>query len=221
MTNGFPRYIAIEGPIGVGKTTLTKMLSKHLNARTVFEEFADNPFLRDFYQDRERVAFQTQTYFLVARFKQQEALRQDDLFSRATVSDYLFAKDRIFAYLNLSDAELQLYEKIYDLLRPRLVMPDLVVYLQARTEVLLTRMKMRGRDYETPVDADYLEGLMRGYNQFFFHYDETPLLVVETSDIDFKNNSDHFAAILEQIKKTKNGTQYFVPSGDAITTARA
>lgn len=210
-TSSFPRYIAIEGPIGVGKTTLTRMVAKHFGARSVYEEFSDNPFLREFYADTERVAFQTQTYFLVARYKQQEELRQHDLFSRAIVSDYLFAKDRIFAYLNLNDAELQLYEKIYDLLRPRIVVPDLVVYLQARPEVLMKRIHLRGRDMESPINAGYLERLMRGYNQFFFHYDETPLLVVETSDIDFKNDPSQFHSVLEQIRKAKSGTRYFVP----------
>ena len=207
----FPRYIAIEGPIGVGKTTLTRMLAERLGAKSVFEEFSDNPFLRDFYADRERMAFQTQTYFLVARYKQQEALRQHDLFARGIVSDYLFAKDRIFAYLNLDEEELSLYEKIYELLRPRLVKPDLVVYLQARPEVLLKRIKMRGRDMESPIDSAYLERLMRAYNQFFFHYEETPLLVVETSDIDFKADRLQLDSMVEQIRRAKAGTLYFVP----------
>ncbi len=207
----FPRYIAIEGPIGVGKTTLTRMLAERLGARAVFEEFSDNPFLREFYADRERVAFQTQTYFLVARYKQQESLRQHDLFARGIVSDYLFAKDRIFAYLNLNEEELSLYERIYELLRPRLVKPDLVVYLQARPEVLMKRIKLRGRDMESPIDSHYLERLMRAYNQFFFHYEETPLLVIETSDIDFKNESSQFESVVDQIRKAKAGTRYFVP----------
>lgn len=211
----FPRYIAIEGPIGVGKTTLTQMLAKHLSARTVFEEFADNPFLAEFYRDKDRVAFQTQVYFLVARFKQQEELRQQDLFSRAVVSDYLFAKDRIFAYMNLAEHELMLYERIYELLTPRLVKPDLVVYLQARPEVLLQRMRKRGREYELPVQATYLEELMRAYNNFFFHYDETPLLILETSDVDFKNNPEHFERVLEAIQTTREGKRQLVLPGAA------
>ncbi len=207
-----PRYVAVEGPIGVGKTTLTQKLAKHLQARVVLEEFEDNPFLREFYLDKSRVAFQTQVYFLMARYKQQEELRQFDLFNRAIVSDYLFAKDRIFAYLNLSEPELQLYEKVYDLLRPRLLKPDLVIFLQARPDVLLKRLRRRGRDFEATVDAAYLESLMRAYNQFFFRYDETPLLVVETSDLDFPNNPEHFEHLLGLIESTREGTHYHVPA---------
>lgn len=197
-----PRYIAVEGPIGVGKTTITHLLAKHMQAQVVLEEFEDNPFLREFYLDKSRVAFQTQVYFLLARYKQQEALRQPDLFNRAMVSDYLFAKDRIFAYLNLSEHELALYEHIYDLLRPRLVMPDVVVFLQARPDVLMKRLRKRGRDFEMTVEVNYLEELMRSYNQFFHHYDETPVLMVETSDMDFINNPEHFQSLVDRIKET-------------------
>lgn len=205
-----PRYVAIEGPIGVGKTTLTHMLAKELNARTVLEEFEDNPFLREFYRDKERVAFQTQVYFLMARFKQQEDLRQHDLFSRAIVSDYLFAKDRVFAYMNLSDAELQLYERIYALLRPQLVRPDLVVYLQARPEVLMRRLRKRGRDFEASIQVDYLENLMRSYNNFFFHYDETPLLIVDTSDVDYVSNRPDFEQLMSLIRQQRSGSRQVV-----------
>lgn len=211
--SGFPRYIAIEGPIGVGKTSLTHMLAKRLRARTILEEFDNNPFLREFYRDPKRVAFQTQIYFLLARYKQQEALRQQDLFSRAVVSDYLFAKDRIFAYLNLPEAELQLYERIYDLLRPRLVSPDLVIYLQARPEVLMKRLRNRGRDYEVTIEIQYLEDLMRSYNNFFFHYDESPLLVVETSEIDFVHSTKDFEELLGAVREARRGTQHYVPRG--------
>lgn len=214
-TTGLPRYIAIEGPIGVGKTTLTNKLAEHIGAKVVLEEFSDNPFLRDFYQDKDRVAFQTQVYFLVARFKQQEELRQHDLFARSIVSDYLFAKDRIFAYLNLAEAELQLYERIYDLLRPRLVKPDLVVYLQARPDVLMKRLRKRGREMEATVEVAYLDALQRAYNQFFFHYDETPLLIVETSDIDIRSNDDDFDALLGAMRRATHGTNHFVPRSRA------
>jgi deoxyguanosine kinase len=206
-----PRYIAIEGPIGVGKTTLTHFLARHLEARVVLEEFEDNPFLREFYRDKTRVAFQTQVYFLMARYKQQESLRQNDLFSRALVSDYLFAKDRIFAYMNLSEHELALYEKIYELLHPRLLQPDLVVYLQARPEVLMKRLRKRGREFEQTVELSYLENLMRSYNQFFYRYDDTPLLIIDTSDIDFVNSPKDFESLLELIKKTHAGTHHHAP----------
>ncbi|MEZ0311871.1 MAG: deoxynucleoside kinase [Myxococcota bacterium] len=211
---GLPRYIAIEGPIGVGKTTLTQKIAERINARVVLEEFSDNPFLRDFYQDKDRVAFQTQVYFLVARFKQQEELRQHDLFARSIVSDYLFAKDRIFAYLNLAEAELQLYERIYDLLRPRLVKPDLVVYLQARPDVLMKRLRKRGREMEASVEVQYLDSLQRAYNQFFFHYDESPLLIVETSDIDVRLDED-FDLLIDAMRRATHGTNHFVPRSRA------
>lgn len=214
-TDELPHYIAIEGPIGVGKSTLATRLAKRLNARLVLEEFTDNPFLKEFYRDRERVAFQTQVYFLIARFKQQERLRQPDLFSRAIVTDYLFAKDRIFAYLNLTDAEIQLYEKIYDLIRPNIARPDLVIYLQARPEVLMQRLRKRGRDFESTIQVDYLEELMRAYNNFFFHWEESPLLVVETSDIDLADNDDDFEDLIRVMSRTKAGTHHYVPQARA------
>lgn len=213
------RYIAIEGPIGVGKTTLAGLLAEVINARTVLEEFEDNPFLREFYRDKDRVAFQTQIYFLMARYKQQEDLRQHDLFARAIVSDYLFAKDRIFAYMNLSEAELQLYERIYDLLRPHLVQPDLVIYLQARPEILTRRLRKRGRDFEATIQVDYLEELMRSYNKFFFHYDETPLLIVDTSDVDYVAHREDFETLLELVRTTKEGTRHAVLTPSAAATA--
>lgn len=210
MSAGLPRYVAIEGPIGVGKTTLTHMLAKELQARTVLEEFEDNPFLREFYRDKDRVAFQTQIYFLMARYKQQEDLRQHDLFARAIVSDYLFAKDRVFAYMNLSEPELQLYERIYDLLRPRLVPPDLVIYLQARPEVLIRRLRKRGRDFEAGIQVEYLEELTRSYNNFFFHYNDSPLLILDTSDVDYVSNRTDFAQVLELIRSTTGGTRHVI-----------
>jgi deoxyguanosine kinase len=207
----FPRYIAIDGPIGVGKTTLTHLLARRLQARPVLEEFEDNPFLREFYRDRARVAFQTQVYFLLARFKQQESLRQPDLFNRAMVSDYLFAKDRIFAYLNLSEHELQLYEKIYDLLKPRLLQPDLVIYLHARPEVLMRRLRRRGREIEATVDVSYLDGLMRAYNDFFHRYDETPLISVDTSDVNFPDDAGQVDALLEVARSATAGRLEWLP----------
>ena len=203
----FPhRYICIDGPIAVGKTTLCNLLAEHTQGRTVLEEFNDNPFLKQFYQDPAQVAFQTQVYFLLARFKQQNALRQQDLFSRTIVSDYLFAKDRIFAYLNLEADELALYEKIYELIRPQLVKPDLVIYLQAESSVLLERLQMRGRDMEQEVQASYLENLTRHYNEYFQHYNESPLLILETSNADVVENPQVFNRICKLIEKTTEGT---------------
>ena len=200
------RYICIDGPIAVGKTTLTLKLAKHLEAQTVLEEFDDNPFLREFYLDPQKVAFQTQIYFLLARFKQQEKLRQQDLFNRSMVSDYLFAKDRIFAYMNLEREEAALYERIYDLVKPQLLEPDLVIYLHAQPETLMDRLHKRGRTYENTVEREYLEELTQGYNHFFTHYNETPLLILDTSHVNFETNEDDFQQLLELIATTTEGT---------------
>jgi deoxyadenosine/deoxycytidine kinase len=208
-----PRYIAVEGPIGVGKTTLANVLAERLEGRLVLEQADENPFLSGFYADRKKHAFQTQIFFLLSRFQQQQALFQQDLFSRSTVADYLFAKDRIFAALTLDVNELALYHQVYDLLGPRVVRPDLVVYLQARVDVLSARIRKRGRAYERGMDAGYLESLAKAYNDFFFHYEETPLLVVNTSDIDLEQNPEDLEALLAVIRKHRKGTQHYVPLG--------
>lgn len=208
-----PRYIAIEGPIGVGKTTLAQVLAERLGARLVLEQPEENPFLPAFYADRRKHGFQAQLFFLLSRYQQQQALVQQDLFASATVSDYLFAKDRIFAALNLEPAELALYQQIYELLGPRVVQPDLVVYLQARTDVLLGRVRKRGREYERAVDGGYLDALAKAYNDYFFHYDDTPLLVVNTSDIDIEGSAEDLEALLTVIRRHRKGTQHYVPLG--------
>ena len=208
-----PRYITVEGPIGVGKTTLANILAERLGGRVVLEQPEENPFLPAFYSDRRKHAFQAQLFFLLSRFQQQQALFQQDLFSRSTIADYLFAKDRIFASLTLDPNELALYQQVYDLLGPRVVRPDLVIYLQARVDVLVSRIKKRGRDYERGMDAGYLEALAKAYSDFFFHYEDTPLLVVNTSDIDLEGNPEDLEALLAVIRKHRKGTQHYVPLG--------
>lgn len=206
------RYIVVEGVIGVGKTSLVNILTERFGGRKVLEVVEENPFLSNFYADREKFAFQTQLFFLLSRFRQQQDLFQQDLFRSLTVSDYLFAKDRIFATLNLSEDELALYERVFDALGPRVTKPDLVIYLQARLDVLQSRIKKRGRDFERRIDPGYLERLTRAYNDFFFHYGETPLLVVNTSDIDFVNNPEDLEGLLGMIRKTRGGTQHYLPA---------
>ncbi len=207
------RTIVIEGPIGVGKTTLTKALARRFNGRTLFEIVEENPFLANFYQDKNKFAFQTQLFFLLSRFKQQQELFQQDLFSQVTVSDYLFAKDRIFASITLDPNELSLYERIYEHLGPRVMKPDLVIYLQARQEVLLGRIKKRGREFERKFDAEYLAELARTYNDFFHRYDETPLLVVNTSDTDYSESEEALDALIEKMNSIKAGAHWFAPIG--------
>jgi len=205
------RYIVIEGPIGVGKTSLTKLLAQEFNARCIFERPEENPFLPHFYQDRKKYAFQTQIFFLLNRFQQQREIVQPSLFNQITLCDYFFAKDRIFASLNLDNDELALYEQIFQLLSGQIPHPDLVVFLQATPEVLLHRIKSRNIPYERDMDLEYLKGLTEAYNYYFFHYDRTPLLVVNTSEIDFVNRKDDFARLIREIKQMKKGTWYFVP----------
>jgi deoxyadenosine/deoxycytidine kinase len=207
-----PRYIAIEGPIGAGKTTLASLLVERLGGRLVAEPVEENPFLAGFYEDRRKHAFQTQLFFLLSRFQQQQTLFQQDLFNQVAVADYLFAKDRIFAALNLDANELALYEQIYALLGGRTVKPDLVVYLQARQEVLLSRIRKRGRDFERRLDPDYLSALSQAYNDFFFHYEEAPLLVVNTSDIDLTGSSTDADALVAVIRRHRKGTQHYNPT---------
>jgi deoxyguanosine kinase len=208
-----PRYIVVEGPVGVGKSALARVLADRLGGRLVEESPEENPFLRPYYQDRRKHAFQAQLFFLLSRFQQQQALFQQDLFSRSTVAEYLFARDRIFASLTLVPEELALYERVYELLGPRVVKPDLVVYLQARTEVLLARVRRRGRDYERSIDSAWLDALARAYNDFFFHYEETPLLVVNVSDVDLEGNPDDLEALVAVVRKHRKGTQHYVPLG--------
>ena len=210
------RYLVVEGPIGVGKTTLTRALSKRFGARTLFEIVEENPFLANFYQDRNKFAFQTQLFFLLSRFKQQQDLFQQDLFSQVTVSDYLFAKDRIFASITLDPNELALYERVYQMLGPRVMKPDLVIYLQARLEVLHARIKKRGREFERKFDSEYLAELSRTYNDFFHRYDDTPLLIINTSDLDFVDSEEDFEELIRAMSAIKHGTHYYQPMGTRV-----
>jgi deoxyguanosine kinase len=205
------RYIVIEGPIGVGKTSLTKLLAKEFNARCIFEKPEENPFLPHFYEDRKKYAFQTQIFFLLNRFQQQKEIVQPNLFNQITFCDYLFAKDRIFASLNLDSHELALYEQIFGLLNGQISSPDLVIFLQANPEVLLHRIRSRNIPYEKDIDLEYLKMLTEAYNYYFFHYNHTPLLVVNTSEIDFVNRKEDLAQLIREIKHMKKGTWYFIP----------
>ncbi len=208
-----PRYIVVEGPIGVGKTSLVDLLSERLGARKLLEVADDNPFLPNFYKDPRRHAFQTQLWFLLNRFRQQQELAQFDLFRQTLITDYLFAKDKIFAYLTLEDHELALYERVHALLEVRVPTPDLVIFLQASTEALLERIAIRGKAYEREMDRKYLEDLNAAYTHFFFHYTASPLLVIHTSDIDFVNRREDFEDLIKKIGETRAGMHYYVPLG--------
>lgn len=207
-----PKYLVVEGPIGVGKTSLVTLLAEQLGGKPILEESENNPFLLRFYRDRRRWAFQTQLFFLLSRYRQQEEMGQHELFSNVTITDVFLPKDRIFASLNLTPDELVLYDQVYGLLRGRLPKPDLVIYLHAETDVLMQRVHQRGRDYEKELAWEYLDGLNRAYNEFFFGYTDTPLLVIQTTEIDFVNNAGDLSELVRQIRHMKGGVQYYVPA---------
>ena len=207
------QYIAIEGVIGVGKTAVVQGLAERLDATTVLEEWAQNPFLKGFYEAAPGAAFQAELFFLLSRYRQQQEMVQRKLFQEATLSDYVFPRSKLFAYLNLEDSELLIYEKLFSLLSESVPRPDLVVYLQAPTEVLLKRIRARGRPEETRLSEDYLAEVNRAYNHYFFHYNETPLLVVNTSDVDLANRPEDVDDLVRQIRAMGKGTQYYVPRG--------
>ncbi|OGC02649.1 deoxyadenosine kinase [candidate division KSB1 bacterium RBG_16_48_16] len=205
------KYICIEGVIGAGKTSLAKMLGERLQAQVIYEKPEENPFLEDFYRDPQRYAFQVQIFFLLSRYRQQQERFQRDLFYDAMISDYLFAKDRIFAHLNLEDRELFLYDKVASLLEKEVPKPDLVVYLQSSFERLMANIKKRGRSYEKYMSEEYIRSLNEAYNRFFFHYSQTPLLVINSSIIDFVENKDDFEELVKQILRPHSGIEFFSP----------
>lgn len=205
-------FIAVEGVIGVGKTTLAGALAGAIGARTILEEVEDNPFLEAFYRDRRAYAFQTQLFFLLSRYRQMAELRQRDLFSSAVVSDYLFQKDRIFASINLSDPEMGLYDQILPLLERQLPQPDRVVYLRADLQVILERIRRRGRSFEKGIDPDYLKRLDEAYNSFFFNYRGAPLLVVNTNALDIVDRIEDREDLIRRILAHEMGTAYYSPA---------
>jgi len=205
-----PRYIAVEGPIGAGKSTLARILADEMGAQLVPELPEQNPFLGSFYEDPKRYALATQLFFLLQRYTQQQDLLQGDLFARGgLVSDYLFSKDRLFASLTLSSDEMALYDRIFDSLHPRVLKPDLVVYLQARLDVLMARIHKRGRKEEQTIKPEYVQEVAGAYTRYFFDYDECPLLIVNASDIDFVADEEDRNALLEVVEKTHVGVNHW------------
>jgi deoxyguanosine kinase len=207
------RHIAIEGVIGAGKTTLARMLSEKLSAKIVYEKFEENPFLPKFYEDADRYAFQTQIFFLLNRYKQQQELIQHDLFHRFLVTDYIFEKDKIFAYLNLEDDELKLYENVLTAIEHSIPTPDLVVYLQCGVNRLMNNIRLRGREIERNMSEQYIRDLNEAYNYFFFRYKSAPLLIVNATQIDFVRNKNEFEDLLLEIfRPNKAPVEYYNPT---------
>ncbi len=208
------RSIAVEGPIGVGKTSFVELLERKFSAHKVLENI-ENPFLKKFYEDTQGAAFQAQLFFLLSRYRQLQELSQRDLFRQVTLVDYIFSKDKIFAYLNLDDSELLIYDKLYALLEEQTPKPDLVIFLQAETKRLVERIRGRHRDYEMEISEAYINEVNKAYNYFFFHYNQTPLLVIDTTSIDFVRHEEHLDELIEQIRKMEHGIQYYRPLGSS------
>lgn len=204
----FNGYIAIDGPIGVGKTALAEQMAAYFKGVVVYELAEENPFLPEFYKNHSKAAFQTQIFFLMSRFSQQKQLANRDLFSGPVISDYLFSKDRIFAGLNLSDAEFSLYDRVASALESEVVKPDLAIYLTATVDTLMERIKKRGRDFEKGMDRGYLESLCESYSDYFFHYNDTPLLVVKTDDIDFARDRENLEYLIEKVLSEPKSVEY-------------
>lgn len=209
--NNRPRYIVVEGPIGVGKTSLARRLAASLGSELLLEEPGENPFLERFYRDPRNAALPTQLFFLFQRARQIQQLRQGDMFQPVRVADFLLEKDRLFAQLNLDDDELGLYDQVYRHLAIDAPVPDLVVYLQAPTEVLMRRISKRGIPYEQVIQRDYLARLVDGYARFFHHYDASPMLIVNAAGINPVDNDEDYAQLLKQVENTRSGRHYFNP----------
>jgi len=208
-----PRFIAVEGAIGAGKTSLATLLGKQFDAKLILEKDETNPFLPQFYKERESLAFQTQIFFLLSRYNQYQSLAQRDLFNSVVLIDYLFQRDPLFANINLQGHELQLYNQIYNLIKTRIPKPDLVIYLQADSSILRERIEKRNRDYESFIDWDYLEEVNKAFNNFFFYYSETPLLVINTNEIDFVEKKGDLEELIKKINHHKIGREYYNPLG--------
>jgi len=204
-------YIAVDGPIGVGKTPVAERLAERLDAATLLEEWGQNPFLKGFYDGAPGAAFQVELFFLLSRYRQQQELRQRNLFNQVTIADYVFERSKLFAFLNLEDSELLIYERLYGLLAEAAPRPDLAIYLQAPTEVLMKRIRARGRPEEAHLSEDYLAEVNRAYNHYFFHYTQTPLLVVNTAEVNFAKSDQDLDDLLRQVRNMGKGTQYYVP----------
>lgn len=207
-------YVAVDGPIGVGKTTLVELLARRYEGVKILED-VDNPFLPDFYQDRPGAAFQTELYFLLSRYKQQQEIAQRELFDRLLVADYTIQKNRIFAYLNLSDDELMLFDKLFALLEPQVPVPDLVIHLVADVGTCMERIRRRARSFEKTIAENYLSELIDAYNHYYHYYDRSPLLVVDTRHLNFPHRPEDFEELLHRLSKPIKGTEYFQPLGSA------
>jgi len=205
------QYIAVEGVIGVGKTSLAKKLAGKFSGKLLREKHDENPFLKDFYNNPRQFAFPTQLFFLLNRYRQQQEIPQRELFHELLVTDYLFAKDRIFASINLEDRELFLYDKVASMLEQDILRPDLVLYLQSSTERIMSNISKRNRDYEKNISEEYIRALNEAYNRFFINYTESPLLIINATSIDFVNINEDFDDLVEQISKPISGIEYYSP----------
>ena len=214
ISNGI-RYIAVEGNIGAGKTTLARLLAENAEARLFLEEVDDNPFIENFYEDMQGYAFQAQIFFLLNRYRQQMEIAQQDLFSKLLVADYLFDKDTVYAHAVLGDDELVLYNRLHSLLEGKIVRPDLVIYLQAHPDILLQRIRKRGRSFERSISEEYILNLNDAFNYFFFHYEESPLLVINTDRLDFTAHRDQLEDLFSRIAERFEGIRYYVSSWEA------